>query len=73
MSELLNQLIEKARVECEEAQRALLAALNGLAGVANINRRYDEALQFYRRGILHLLEALQTKTNKHPLTRVLNY
>jgi E3 ubiquitin-protein ligase SHPRH len=51
MSELLNQLIEKARLECEEAQRALLAALNGLAGIANINQRYDEALQLYRRVI----------------------
>jgi hypothetical protein len=71
MNELLNQLIEKARVECEEAQRALLAALNGLAGIANINQHYDEALQLYRRGTLHSLYFSQSRTNEYTQTRVM--
>jgi hypothetical protein len=52
MSELLNQLIDKARIECEEAQRTFLASLNGLAGIALINQHYHEALNLYRRGML---------------------
>ena len=33
MSELLDQLTKKVRVECEEEQRHLVAAMNGLAGL----------------------------------------
>ena len=33
MEELLTSLIKKARQECEEAHRQLVAATNGLAGV----------------------------------------
>src|SRR6218665_2535504 len=33
MEELLTQLSKKAKVECEEAQRQIIAASNGLAGV----------------------------------------
>ena len=32
MEELLTQLIKKVKVECEEAQRQIVAASNGLAG-----------------------------------------
>ena len=33
MEELLESLIKKVRVECEEAHRQLVAALNGLAAI----------------------------------------
>ena len=33
MEELLAQLSKKAKVECEEAQRQIVAASNGLAGL----------------------------------------
>lgn len=33
MAELLTQLTKKARLECEEAHRQQVAALNGLAGL----------------------------------------
>lgn len=33
MEELLAQLSKKAKVECEEAQRQIIGASNGLAGL----------------------------------------
>lgn len=33
MDQLLEQLINKANIECEEAQRSFIASLNGLAGI----------------------------------------
>ena len=32
MTDLLDQLIKKVRLECEEAQRQIVMATNGLAG-----------------------------------------
>ena len=42
-------LVEKARVDAEDAQRILLAALNGLAGLFIINSARKEAVEMYRK------------------------
>ena len=42
-------LVEKARVEAEEAQRILLAALNGLAGLMILDSDRPQAVTLYRK------------------------
>ena len=42
-------LVEKARVEAEEAQRILLAALNGLAGLMILDSDRAQAVALYRK------------------------
>lgn len=49
MIEVLQVLINKAKVEAEDAQRLLLSSLNGLAGLKIIQNEYPEAASFYRR------------------------
>jgi E3 ubiquitin-protein ligase SHPRH len=49
MIEVLQVLINKAKVEAEDAQRLLLSSLNGLAGLKIIQSNYPEAASFYRR------------------------
>ena len=41
--------MEKARVEAEEAQRILLAALNGLAGLMILDSDRPQAVALYRK------------------------
>ena len=41
-------LVEKARTEAEEAQRILLAALNGLAGLMILDSNRPQAVALYR-------------------------
>ena len=41
-------LVEKARTEAEEAQRILLAALNGLAGLMILDSDRPQAVALYR-------------------------
>ncbi|KAL4624011.1 E3 ubiquitin-protein ligase SHPRH [Arapaima gigas] len=48
MEELLKSLQKKCRVECEEAHRQLVCALNGLAGIHIIRGEYAEAVELYR-------------------------
>ncbi len=49
VSALLPQvLVEKARVEAEDAQRILLSALNGLAGLMLIDDDKPQAVALYR-------------------------
>ncbi|XP_024122367.1 E3 ubiquitin-protein ligase SHPRH isoform X1 [Oryzias melastigma] len=48
MEELLKSLQKKCRVECEEAHRQLVCALNGLAGIHIIRREFVEAAEMYR-------------------------
>ncbi|KAL3881583.1 hypothetical protein ACJMK2_028004 [Sinanodonta woodiana] len=48
MEELLESLTRKARIECEEAHRQLVAAINGLAGLNIIKGEYLEAVERYR-------------------------
>ncbi|XP_054470083.1 E3 ubiquitin-protein ligase SHPRH [Anoplopoma fimbria] len=48
MEELLKSLQKKCRVECEEAHRQLVCALNGLAGIHIIRNEFLEATEMYR-------------------------
>ncbi|XP_071392224.1 E3 ubiquitin-protein ligase SHPRH-like [Centroberyx affinis] len=48
MEELLKSLQKKCRVECEEAHRQLVCALNGLAGIHIIRNEFSEAVEMYR-------------------------
>lgn len=48
MEELLKSLQKKCRVECEEAHRQLVCALNGLAGIHIIRNEFGEAVEMYR-------------------------
>ena len=41
-------LVEKARVEAEDAQRILLASLNGLAGLMVLEKDNAKAVALYR-------------------------
>lgn len=47
MDQLLDQLLSKAKVEGEEAVRELVYALNGLAGIAQIEGKKDQAVIYY--------------------------
>lgn len=48
MEELLKSLQKKCRMECEEAHRQLVCALNGLAGIHIIRGEFVEAVEMYR-------------------------
>ncbi|XP_069567655.1 E3 ubiquitin-protein ligase SHPRH [Brachyistius frenatus] len=48
MEELLKSLQKKCRVECEEAHRQLVCALNGLAGIHIIRDEFGYAVEMYR-------------------------
>nr|XP_055027595.1 E3 ubiquitin-protein ligase SHPRH isoform X2 [Misgurnus anguillicaudatus] len=48
MEELLKSLQKKCRVECEEAHRQLVCALNGLAGIHIIRGEFLDAVEMYR-------------------------
>ncbi|XP_076076399.1 E3 ubiquitin-protein ligase SHPRH-like isoform X3 [Mytilus galloprovincialis] len=48
MEELLESLTKKAKTECEEAHRQIVAALNGQAGLHIIKEQYLEAVDGYR-------------------------
>lgn len=48
MDEVLKDLVERDREEAKEAQRCLLAACNGLAGVAILSGNRAEAVALYR-------------------------
>jgi hypothetical protein len=56
MDEVLKDLVERDRDEAEEAQRRLLAACNGLAGLAILSGNQVEAVTQYRQ----VLTASQT-------------
>jgi hypothetical protein len=48
MDEVLTDLIERDRCEAEEAQRALIAACNGIAGLALLAGKPAQAAEEYR-------------------------
>ncbi|KAL6785091.1 hypothetical protein ACKKBG_A02395 [Auxenochlorella protothecoides x Auxenochlorella symbiontica] len=56
MHDVLDVMISKQRIEAEDAQRLLLAALNGLAGLQLLAGRPEEAAATYR-GVLAAAEA----------------
>jgi len=48
MEDLLDQMIKKAVLECEDNHRQIVASLNGLAAVAIIEEKWQEAAEKYR-------------------------
>lgn len=48
MDQLLDQLIMKAKVECEEAQRALIVSMNGIAAIHLINENLTACVDSYK-------------------------
>ena len=48
MEELMQQMIKKATLECEDANRLYISALNGLGGLDIIEEKYAEAAEKYR-------------------------
>nr|TKW36527.1 hypothetical protein SEVIR_2G446300v2 [Setaria viridis] len=51
MDEILQVLIGKAKIEGEEELRKIVVALNGLAGLAAIEQRNQEAISFYKEAL----------------------
>lgn len=62
MSQVLEVLMAKAKIEAEDEQRLLLAALNGLAGLMLLEGDKREAIRVYR-------EVLSTVDRNKPLIR----
>jgi E3 ubiquitin-protein ligase SHPRH len=56
MSEILEVLHQKAKIEAEDAQRILLSALNGLAGLFLLENNILEAVRTYRE-VISTIEA----------------
>ncbi|CAM6114787.1 unnamed protein product [Calypogeia fissa] len=51
MDEILQVLVDKAKIEAEEAQRVLIGALNGLAALAAIDSNIPLAVSVYREAL----------------------
>ncbi|XP_029114603.1 E3 ubiquitin-protein ligase SHPRH isoform X2 [Scleropages formosus] len=69
MEELLKSLQKKCRVECEEAHRQLVCALNGLAGIHIIRGEFIEAAELYR-DVLRSSEEHKDKLKTDSLQRL---
>eukprot|EP00892_Ulva_mutabilis_P001424 jgi/Ulvmu1/11282/UM073_0054.1 len=54
MSAVLHDLVERDRGEAQEAQRVLLAALNGLAGLVLLQGRARDAVELYGKVLEHV-------------------
>lgn len=54
MSAVLRDLVDRDRGEAQEAQRVLVAAFNGLAGLALLQSRTDAAVKMYGRVLEHV-------------------
>lgn len=48
MEELLDQMMKKVTLECEDWHRQYIAALNGLAGIDIIEERWEDSVEKYR-------------------------
>ncbi|CAL8467045.1 g6581 [Coccomyxa elongata] len=69
MDSILEVLVEKARVEAEDAQRILLSALNGLAGLMLIDGDKPQAVALYRQ-VLATAEANKALIRLDPLQKL---
>ncbi|XP_039603460.1 E3 ubiquitin-protein ligase SHPRH [Polypterus senegalus] len=69
MEELLKSLQKKCRVECEEAHRQLVCALNGLAGIHIIRGEFHLAAELYRE-VLRSSEEHKEKLKTDSLQRL---
>ncbi|XP_024403200.1 uncharacterized protein [Physcomitrium patens] len=59
MDEILEVLVDKAKLEAEDAQRSLFGALNGLAGLAIIDNNIPLAVSIYREVLSYTEENAQ--------------
>ncbi|EIE26712.1 hypothetical protein COCSUDRAFT_59229 [Coccomyxa subellipsoidea C-169] len=69
MDSILEVLVEKARVEAEDAQRILLSALNGLAGLMLIEDDKTQAVALYRQ-VLATAEGNKALIRLDPLQKL---
>ena len=72
MSQVLSAMTSKARLEAEDAQRVLLAALNGVAGARALSGERRAAAETYRRALstLRANAAACTGVRADPLQRL---
>ena len=62
MDQVMAKLIESNTLECEDAHRKLICALNGLAGVYILKKEFNEAVTFYQE-VLSLWKGADLKTD----------
>ncbi|XP_060526176.1 E3 ubiquitin-protein ligase SHPRH isoform X2 [Cylas formicarius] len=67
MKELLDALISKNKSECEDRLRALISAINGLAGVYLLMQKPENAIREYRK-VLQLASEMSGEEKKGKLT-----
>jgi len=60
MEALMDQMIKKSTLECEEANRQYISSLNGLAGLDIIEEKFVEAVEKYRE-VLRFTEEYKDK------------
>ncbi|KAG7174962.1 E3 ubiquitin-protein ligase SHPRH-like [Homarus americanus] len=63
MEMLLENLIKKTKFETEEAHRLLIASMNGLAGIAIIQKQWPQAVDMYRNVLRSIEEHTNIKTD----------
>ena len=69
MDELLEQMIKKSVVECEEEHRKVVSSLNGMAGIDIIENKWAEAVEKYRE-VLRLAAEYEGKINTDTLQKL---
>ncbi|KFM77873.1 E3 ubiquitin-protein ligase SHPRH, partial [Stegodyphus mimosarum] len=69
MSALLNHLLQKSLNECEEAHRAALCAMNGLAGIYTLREDYESACKMYQK-VLASIEEYSANVRTDPLQHI---
>ncbi|KAG2482055.1 hypothetical protein HYH03_018991 [Edaphochlamys debaryana] len=69
MAEILGLLVTRAKIEAEEAQRQLIASLNGLAALFVIQGSPVEAVQTYRKAV-QTMEDNKPDIDTDPLQRL---
>lgn len=69
LTELLEYLFGKTKVECEEAMRQHIAALNGLAGIHSILEEWETSVDYYRQ-VLQFTEEYKDKIHIDSLQRI---
>ena len=69
MEELMVQMIKKATLECEEANRQYVASLNGLAGLDIIDQKFADAAEKYRE-VLRVVEEYKEKIKTDTLQKL---
>ncbi|TRY78378.1 hypothetical protein TCAL_01692 [Tigriopus californicus] len=69
MENLLEQMTKKVTLECEDAHRQLIAALNGLAAIAIIEEQWVEASEKYRE-VLRTSEEYKDKIKTDTLQKL---